>query len=84
MRQFETFCRRCGRKIIMTMNEKTGRWVPCDTDIRRYVPGGGPNAFVDPEGKIRYGKRTFSGNTAGEWGYEKHRADCAAAGRNAG
>lgn len=83
MRQFETFCKRCGRKIIMTLDEKTGRWVPCDTEIHKYIPGGGPFTYVNTEGQKRRGEKTTSYDWDGEWGYRQHRADCATVGRNA-
>lgn len=76
-KEFETFCRRCGRKILMIQNERDGRWVPCDTEIRRYRHSGGPFTFVDVCGILWRGERTFSGDPAGEWGYQKHRTDCA-------
>ena len=77
MRQFETFCKRCGRKILMTRNEKEGRWVPCEPEIRKYEPEGGPFTYVTPEGKVCRGKRMPVGYLGGEWGYQKHRIDCA-------
>lgn len=72
-RQFETFCRRCGRKILMTRNERDGRWVPCDPEIRKYKPSGGSCTYVNTDGILCYGKLDVNG----EWGYRKHRRDCA-------
>ena len=83
MRQFETHCRRCGRKILMTYNEKDGRWVPCDPEIHKYRKSGGPFTYIDADGKLCRGERTFSGDPGGGWGYRKHRADCAMVGRKA-
>lgn len=72
-RQFETFCKRCGRKILMTRNERDGRWVPCDPEIRKYHRSGGPCAYVNTDGMLCYGTPSADG----EWGYRKHRRNCA-------
>lgn len=71
--QFYTFCKRCGRQILMTRCEKDGRWVPCDPEIRRYKRSGGPFSFVSTEGDLCYG----TPDSNGEWGYRKHRRNCA-------
>lgn len=83
MKQFETFCKNCGRKIIMTYNEKSDRWVPCEPDIFRYVRNAGPSAYVNPDGEIYRGKRMAVDYLGGEWGYQKHRRDCAMCRRRA-
>lgn len=71
--QFMTKCRRCGRQILMTRNVRTGQWVPCDPEIRRYVQSGGPETYVTPEGVLLHGQRDYNG----EIGYRRHRRDCA-------
>lgn len=83
MKQFETFCKCCGRKIIMTYSSTRKRWVPCNPDIRRYREEAGPYIFVNPYGDIRHGVPTDSRDPGGEWGYQRHRMECATAGRKA-
>lgn len=70
--QFITFCRNCGRQILMTRCEDTGRWVPCDPEIFRFRRAGGPCTFVAEDGTLQRGER----DNNGEWGYRKHRSDC--------
>lgn len=71
--QYYTFCRRCGRQILMTRCKDTGRWIPCDPEIHKYKPAGGPYTYVTAEGMFRRGVRDRNG----EWGYQRHRRDCA-------
>lgn len=71
--QFMTYCRRCGRHILMTRCEEDGRWVPCDPEIHRYRPAGGPETYVNVDGKYCRGVR----DRDGEVGYRRHRRDCA-------
>ena len=71
--QFYTHCRRCGRQILMTRNRQTGAWVPCDPEILRFTPAGGPETYVNTDGKYCRGKRDRNG----EFGYRRHRRDCA-------
>ena len=70
--QFFTECRRCKHQILMTYNPRTGRWIPCDPEIKRFRRSGGPETFVTPEGEVCYGERDRNG----EFGYRKHRRDC--------
>ena len=85
MTQFETFCKRCGRKILMTRNEQNGRWVPCDPEIRRYRRGDGSFTYVNPEGQVFRGELVGRGffDPNAEFGYQRHSADCAYVRRNA-
>ena len=76
MKQFETFCNRCRRKIIMTWSEKNHRWVPCDCEIGKYRENGGPFTYVDPYGNIKRGARAEFGATDAEFGYQQHRRSC--------
>lgn len=85
MKQFETFCKCCGRKILMTWSEGSNRWVPCEPEIFRYRRSGGPFTYVNPEGKICRGERLGRGyfDPSAEFGYQRHRTDCAKVGRKA-
>ena len=85
MKQFETFCKRCGQKILMTWSEKDRRWVPCDPEIRRYRRSGGPFTYVNTEGAICRGERIGRGypEPKAEFGYQRHRAYCSGIGRDA-
>ena len=66
--QFYTICRGCGKQILMTRCEDTGRWVPCNPVIGRYKPSGGPLTYVNTDGKLVRG--TIAND--GEFGYRKH------------
>ena len=67
--QFYTICRDCGKQILMTRCEDSGRWVPCDPYILRFQPSGGPETYVNADGKLCRGYRS----DGGEFGYRKHR-----------
>lgn len=71
--QFITRCRRCGKQILMTRNIRTGAWVPCDPEVRRYIRADGPETYVTPEGVLLHGVR----DNRGDIGYRRHRRDCA-------
>ena len=70
--QFFKYCKRCQRQILMTYSPFTGRWIPCDPEIKRFNRGNGPETFVTPDGEILHGVRALNG----EFGYRKHRRDC--------
>jgi len=79
MKQFTTLCRYCGKMIVMTFSGKDGRWVPCDPEIYRFRRSGGPFTYVNTEGVICRGERVncrFT-DTSAEYGYRRHRKDCA-------
>ena len=85
MKQFETFCKRCGKKIIMTYSNRSKRWIPCDPEIFRFKRDGGSFPYVDPEGNMCLGTRITGeqANSFDEFGYQRHRVDCFAARRTA-
>ena len=64
---FMTFCRRCGRQILMVRNLHTGQWTPCDTAPCRFKEGK-TETFIDMNGYLRSGTRA----SAGEIGYKRH------------
>ena len=72
--QFFTTCKFCGKQILMTRNLRNGIWIPCDPEIRKYTPGGGPNTYITAEGEIVRGGKWFGGQEA--FGYKRHRKDC--------
>jgi len=71
--QYFTFCKRCGKQILITRCENTGRWVACDPEIHQYRRSGGPMTYVNEHGELCHGVREHGG----EWGYRRHRNDCA-------
>ena len=70
--QYFTTCRRCGRQILMTRADN-GKTIPCEPEIIRFHPGGGPETFVTETGRFLRGERVWNGS---EMGYRKHRRDC--------
>lgn len=72
--QFFTQCKFCGKQILMTRNLKNGNWIPCDPEIRKFTPGGGPNTYITPEGEMVRGCHTYGGPES--YGYKRHRKDC--------
>lgn len=69
---FFTFCRKCGRQILMVRNLHTGHWTPCDTVPCRFMDGKS-ETFIDTNGFLRAGTRSVTG----EVGYKRH-GGCAA------
>ena len=70
--QFFTQCKFCGKQILMTRNLRTKTWIPCNPNIFRYRPAGGPNTYVTPEGEFVRGER----DRDGLFGYKRHGKDC--------
>lgn len=66
-------CRLCGKKIAFVRNIKTGRWISCEPRLYRFTPSGGPDTYVDAEGKTVRGKRDRNGSAIG---HLKHRRSC--------
>ena len=69
MNQFVTHCKGCGKQIVMTRNEETGQWMPCNPMLHRYRAAGGPLTFINCNGKVCRGERDING----EVGYQRHR-----------
>ena len=78
MKQFTTHCKYCGRLIVMTWNEPSKKWVPCDPEINRYRRCGSPFFYVDVNGFIRHGEKVGHGypDSEAEFGYQRHRYEC--------
>lgn len=73
-RQFFTTCRYCGRQILMTRNVDTGRFIPCDPLIVRFIPDEESDEwFINEHGQSRRG---FDGDGIGAVGYRRHTARC--------
>ena len=71
---FFTFCRKCGKQILMVRNVSTGRWTPCDPLVIRFVPDKeGPEYFINEFGETEHG--IYDGSI-GRVGYKKHTARC--------
>ena len=71
IQQHYSFCRGCGAQIIWTRTP-AGKNMPCDPYVITFTPGGGPETFVTPEGKVERGKRSKEGQI----GYISHWATC--------
>ena len=71
-KQYFATCKRCGKKLLMTYNPVTLKWIPCDPELKRFSPGEGTETYVTPEGEVKHGGRAYDG----EYGYRKHRKDC--------
>lgn len=71
--QYFTHCKRCRKLILLVRCKETGKWIACDPELTRFFPGGGPETFVTPDGRIDHGKLTRG---CGETGYRRHRKDC--------
>ena len=72
-KQYMTFCKYCGRHILMTRNVDTGRFTPCDADIIRFVPNeNANNIFINLDGQMQRGDYTEKG----EIGYKRHLLSC--------
>ena len=68
-----TFCKYCGRHILMTRNVDPGRFTPCDADIIRFVPNeNANNIFINLDGQMQRGDYTEKG----EIGYKRHLLSC--------
>lgn len=64
-------CRGCGAQILWVVTQK-GKAMPCNLYVICFTPGGGPETFVTPDGKVVRGKRSKDG----EIGYISHFATC--------
>lgn len=72
IKQYFTFCKRCGRQILITRCDRTGKWVACDPEIHQYMRSDGLLTYVNEYGELCHGKQEIGG----EWGYRRHRNDC--------
>ena len=70
--QFITTCKHCGKPILMTKCEETGKWIPCDPEANLFLPSGGPETYINERGKQCRGIRDRNGET----GYKKHYLTC--------
>lgn len=73
-KQYFTNCKYCGKMILMIRNTETGRFTPCDSDIKWMIPvPDGDETYIDQDGHSKRG--SFSNGTA-EPGYKKHSLTC--------
>lgn len=73
-KQFYTFCKHCGKQIIMTRNTETGRFTPCDPEIKRFIPDDEAlDVFINIDGQTVHG---IDGRGMGDMGYKKHSLSC--------
>ena len=74
-RQYYATCRYCKMQILMVLNTKNGRYVPCDSEIRRYIPNpNGTEIYVSEDGQTKFG--FYDESPAAEFGYRKHHSSC--------
>ena len=66
------YCKWCGQPIVFLETWK-GTKMPVDQEPVRYVPGGGPEAFITPEGRTDRGRERKDGQAEG---YVPHRVTC--------
>lgn len=71
--QYFTKCNCCGKQILMTRNQQNRTWIPCDPQLFRFTPGGGPMTYVTGEGDVIRGERDRFGKY---FGYRAHRRTC--------
>ena len=70
-----TKCRACGAEIGFIKTVK-GKTMPVNAEGVCFTPGGGPDTFVMPDGRIERGRRRANGS---EIGFVSHFATCPAA-----
>ena len=68
-------CRGCGAEIIFIKTEK-GKSMPVDPEAVYFIPGGGPNTYVMPDGSIQRGREPENGDGRPWIGYRSHFATC--------
>ena len=64
-------CKGCGVQVLW-IQTTAGNWMPCNPEAVFFTPGGGPETFVTPRGKVERGKRS----RGGQCGYISHFATC--------
>ena len=72
MKQWMAYCKGCGKLIVWTKMQ-SGKSMPCDPEVIRFVPGEGSEMFVTPDGLLLQGKRDPQSNIIG---YIPHWATC--------
>ena len=65
-------CKGCGAEILW-VKTAAGKWMICNKPLIAFEPGGGPETFVTPSGKVVRGQRKTSGSASG---YIAHWATC--------
>ena len=80
-----TQCRGCGADIAF-IRTTAGRSMPVDPFSIVFVPAGGPNTYVMPDGSVKRGREPKSNEDQVETmiGYRSHFATCPAADKFSG
>ena len=73
MKQWMAYCKGCGKLIVWTKMQ-SGKAMPCDPEIIRFIPDEGGEVFITPEGLTKHGKRV--GIAESLMGYVPHWATC--------
>ena len=72
MNQNYSTCKGCGANVLW-LQTAAGKWMICNRPLIPFEPGGGPETFVQPDGKVVRGKRKDCGSASG---YIAHWATC--------
>ena len=72
MNQNYSTCKGCGANVLW-LQTAAGKWMICNRPLISFDPGGGPETFVQPDGKVVRGKRKECGSASG---YITHWATC--------
>jgi len=72
MTQNYSTCKGCGANVLW-LKTTAGKWMICNRPLISFEPGGGPETFVQPDGKVVRGRRKENGSAAG---YIAHWATC--------
>ena len=72
-------CRGCGQEIAF-IRMASGKSMPVDPKPMLFIPSGGPNTYVMPDGSIQRGREIKYGDTEQQEriGYRSHFATCPA------
>jgi len=73
-----TKCRGCGKEICFIKTVK-GKSIPVDPESMYFIPVGGPNTYVMPDGELKRGREPGIGDGQAAIGYRSHFVTCPAA-----
>lgn len=68
-------CRGCGKEIAFIKTEK-GKTMPVNPEEVCFIPGGGPNTYVLPGGRVVRGSEARNSDENTVMGYISHFATC--------
>lgn len=68
-------CRGCGKEIAF-LKTAAGKSMPVNPDAVYFIPAGGPNTYVRPDGSVARGRAPGAEDLEKEIGYISHFATC--------